>query len=411
VSLPWGACPRSRETAILQQSEVHTSGGGFLREEEVLLACAAVDAGRPDGRVRGLLGEPLNWPYLEEVAVWHGVHPLVYRRLRDACPDLVPKPVMVRLRGAFTENARRNLFLTGELLRLLDLLRSQEIPAVAYKGPTLAALAHGDLTLRDFADNDVMIRQKDFGRARDLLVAEGYRPEFSLTPSQEAAYLRSRHALVFVDERGSIIELHWAIQPRYFSFALDPEMLWPRLQPVRLAGRIVPTFSREDLLQILTLHGAKHMWCRLEWICDVAALAGTSSGIDWDRVLEESRRLGARRMLLLGLWLARDLLSAEIPQSVLRLMEHEAAVAALGGRVRRRLFAGRQPGLLEGSAFFLRARERLGDRIRYCARLAATPYVRDWAVMQLPGATSSLYYLIRPFRMISRHAAAALRRE
>src|SRR3989304_8881799 len=99
------------------------------------------------------------------------------------------------------------------------------------------------------------------------------------------------------------------------------------------------------------------MWYRLKWTCAGAALAGTSSGIDGDRVLEESRRLGARRMLLLGLWLARDLLSAEIPQSVLRLMEHEAAVAALGGRVRRRLFAGRQPGVLEGSAFFLRARE------------------------------------------------------
>jgi len=57
------------------------------------------------------------------------------------------------------------------------------------------------------------------------------------------------------------------------------------------------------------------------------------------------------------------------------------------------------------------ARERLGDRVRYCARLAVTPYVRDWAVLPLPGAMSPLYYLIRPFRMIGRYAAAALRRE
>ena len=109
---------------------------------------------------------------------------------------------------------------------------------------------------------------------------------------------------------------------------------------------------------------------------------------------------------------ARDLLAAEVPEGLVPMMEADAAVAALAGRVRRRLFAGRgQPGLLESSTFFLRARERLGDRIRYCARLAATPYVRDWAVLPLPGAMSPLYYLIRPFRMIGRYAAAALRRK
>jgi len=398
--------------AILQLSELHTSGSGFRREDQVLLSCAAVRAEGGDGRIRMLLGEPLDWPYLEEAAQWHGVLPLVYGRLRDACPDLVPELVMAGLRDGFTQNARRNLFLTGELLRLLDLLHAGGIPAVAYKGPTLAALAYGDLTLRDFADNDIMIRKNDFGRARELLVTEGYRPEFSVTRDQEAAYQRSRHSLVFVDERGSIVELHWAIQPRYFSFVLDPETLWTRLQPVRLAGRTIATFSREDLLLILSLHGAKHSWCRLEWVCDVAALVGADAGIDWDRVLAESRRLGAHRALLLGLRLARDLLAAEVPERLVPMMEADAAVAALAGRVRRRLFAGRgQPGLLEGSTFFLRARERLGDRVRYCARLAATPYVRDWAVMPLPGAMSPLYYLIRPFRMIGRYAAAALRRE
>ena len=94
------------------------------------------------------------------------------------------------------------------------------------------------------------------------------------------------------------------------------------------------------------------------------------------------------------------------------MIQADVAVAALAGRVRRRLFARRgQPGLLEGSAFFLGARERWSDKVRYCARLATTPYVRDWAVVHLPGATSSLYYVIRPFRMIGRYAAAVLRRE
>src|SRR3989304_5469165 len=116
-----------------------------MREEQVMLTCAAPrEAGR-DTRVRTLLDAPLDWPQFEAAAEWHGVLALVYGRLRDAAPDLVPKRAMTRLRAAFTAGARRNLFLTGELLRLLDLLRSRGIPAVAYKGPTLAALPPGGL--------------------------------------------------------------------------------------------------------------------------------------------------------------------------------------------------------------------------------------------------------------------------
>src|SRR3972149_3253348 len=140
-----------------------------MREEQVMLACAAPREAGSDTRIRTLLDAPLDWPRLEAAAEWHGVLSLVYGRLRDAAPDLVPGPAMTRLREASTANARRNLFLAGALLRVLDLLRSQGIPAVAYKGPTLAALAYGDLTRRDFADNDIMIRRRDFAAGPGLL--------------------------------------------------------------------------------------------------------------------------------------------------------------------------------------------------------------------------------------------------
>jgi hypothetical protein len=55
------------------------------------------------------------------------------------------------LRRHYERNARRNIYLAAQLALLLEALRAENIPAIPYKGPVLAALAYGDLTLREFA--------------------------------------------------------------------------------------------------------------------------------------------------------------------------------------------------------------------------------------------------------------------
>jgi hypothetical protein len=63
---------------------------------------------------------------------------------------------------------------------------------------------------------------------------------------------------------------------------------------------------------------------------------------------------------------------------------------------------GRPAGL--GDALFqLRARERLGDGLRYALSLALAPTVADWASVWLPGQLSFLYYLVRPARLAAKY--------
>ena len=71
--------------------------------------------------------------------------PLLYPQLNTLRPGVVPEAVLRQLRDDFHQNAIRNLFLTGELVRLLDVLNSNGIIAVPYKGPTLAVLARETL--------------------------------------------------------------------------------------------------------------------------------------------------------------------------------------------------------------------------------------------------------------------------
>ena len=68
---------------------------------------------------------------------------------------------MHQLRERYHSNARRNLFLVSELLKLLKLLESHGIGAIAFKGPVLALYAYGNLSLRQQLDLDILVRKRD----------------------------------------------------------------------------------------------------------------------------------------------------------------------------------------------------------------------------------------------------------
>jgi hypothetical protein len=173
----------------------------------------------------------------------------------------------------------------------------------------------------------------------------------------------------------------------------------------------VPTFSPEDLLLILCTHGAKHVWDRLVWICDVAELIRVSARMDWGWVLKEAGKLHSTRILSLGLSLAHDLLGASVPEGILQRLGGDPAIRPLASQVRERLFADRAepPGLGETSLFFLRARDRLRDRVRHCLDLAMTPTLEDWESVPLPASLSFLYYLTRPIRLARKYGPGGLR--
>src|SRR5438067_2363962 len=91
--------------------------------------------------------------------------PYAAERLRahvaDAARDVAPPSLLDPLRARAREIAARNLYATGELHRLLDVLADAGIAAMPWKGPALAAQLYGNLALRPFLDLDVLVRRRD----------------------------------------------------------------------------------------------------------------------------------------------------------------------------------------------------------------------------------------------------------
>src|SRR6476659_3278316 len=64
-----------------------------------------------------------------------------------------------------------------------------------------------------------------------------------------------------------IVELHYRIRPRSFSFSLAAEQLWGQRVSITVGREEVPSLAPEHLLLFLCAHGANHCWERLAWIC------------------------------------------------------------------------------------------------------------------------------------------------
>ncbi len=383
-------------------------------EDALLLCCARVctDAERSE-RIRALLQHDLDWEYLLSMAQRHALIPLLFRHLNTTCPEAVPSTPWQQLRQRFHSNARRNLSLTGELLKLLRLLATHNIPAIPFKGPVLAVAVYGDLTLRQFVDLDLLVQPQAVLQVKTLLRTQGYQAMLPLRDEQEAAFLRLHHECAFAHPDGvGCLDLHWALNRRSWPTPLELERVWEGLVPVVVGGQEVLTFAPEDTLLALCIHGTKHLWLKLQWLCDVARLLGTYGSLDWEHAMAQAHALGSARMLYLGLRLAPDLLGVVLPEEVWRRVQTDPAVPRLAAWVRTLLFQDAQavPGILHTACFSFLALETLGRRSRYLCDTLLTPTTFDLALVPLPTALFPLYYAFRPLRLSGKYTLRLLQR-
>ena len=377
-------------------------------EVEIIIYCARIKIEPRDAaRIKTLVNGKINWGYLFKSARQHHITPLLYRHLNAICREDVPETTMNHLRNQFHYTAGYNLFLTGELIKLLGLLESHGIIAIPIKGPVLSELVYGKVSFREFDDLDILIQEQHVLKAKDLLINQGYQSYLQqLSPAQERAHLRFFHEWSFKRPDGNLyIDLHWDILPGARSSLLDSQRLWQKFEKVSFAGSIIYTFSPEYLLLFLCMHGAKpvHTWRRLSWICDVAELIRSYQDINWGYVMDQARKIASERMLFIGLFLASNLLGAPLPEYVLKRIQADPVAITLAKQAKQRLFqkVDAPSEIYEDNRFYLKALDRLQDKIRYCLLRTLTPTSEDWGTaLSFP---APLYYLIRPFRLLRKH--------
>ena len=371
-------------------------------EHELLLCCARTECDiEVANRLRALAGASIDWDYLFRLARRHSILPLVYQQLHTHASDLVPNDRLAQFKQSYQENVARNLVLTSELIMLLRKFSNAGIESVPFKGPALSLIAYNDLSLRRFVDLDVIVKKEDVFRARDILLQAGYQIPKTLNDDQQLVLLRNQHCLQFSRENGRMIfELHWNVASELFAAPVSATDFWERLIEIEMDGQVVKSFSPDDLLVSLCVHGSRHIWERLSWICDVAELIKRQQ-LNWATLMDRAIKTDCERMFYLGLFLAERLLGASLPAEVRAKLEIDEYLQTLTEGITARLFSGTEhipatSGQVFRFNFSLRKSWR--GRAKYFA-FTLRPNDVDLSGVWLPRPLYFAYYLVRPMRL------------
>jgi hypothetical protein len=362
-----------------------------------LLLCTqtAVDGDASKRNLALATSEP-DWDALLTAAAEHSLTAIFCKNLETNAGEALPSTWRRRFSEELLRNSCRNLALTAELFGVLRALESHGVRATPYKGPVLAAQAYGDAAMREFSDLDVIVPQRQIVAAHGALLALGFRSLISgLEPPDAFRQIPGQYA--YRKDPETLVELHTERTLRYFPRGLALEELCERREFVKVAGRQVLTFSLEDTVLLLSVHGSKHFWERLGWIADIAALS--SRPLDWGLALERARGWGIQRMVLLGAGLAARLFNAPLPNEVAECLKRDALARRLIDGIGQRFFAAQQVqlGVFSRFGFRVSMRGSLAQGVPYAVRLAMMPTESDRG--RHSRYLEPLYALLRPLRL------------
>jgi hypothetical protein len=385
---------------------------GTLRpEEELLVLATRLDLSPAVAqRLDTLLGDSLDWSWLQQEAALLRAEPLLYRQLSEPpFRDRVPAEAQAAFARAYQLTCLKNLQLYGTLRRLLLALEAERLPAILLKGAFLAQWIYGDIGLRPMGDLDLLFRKEDEDRLGHVLDRLGYD---EAEPAPEGTYLQvlehTNHGMPRFLGKITRLEPHFFLLARHCP---DPDrlqhLIWDRVLVHDWEGLPVRSLSWEFQVLHLAAHLHEHVEKSaifLYWLSDLRALLHRHGGdLDWPWLGAKARELG----LELACLEVFDLLGEPWRGDGEARPRHRAATLQDVLTLSRTIRAEGEPRLPLYRDALLAARHAggLGAQASYLFRLVVPPWRR--MAQRHPAAGSArllTHYLLDPLVRIGRLA-------
>ncbi len=273
---------------------------------------------------------PHAWDEVLELALAHGVAPLLHRALQaSAVFDRVPEHIRDRLGQERRRTGMLNMRKYGEFRRIAQVLRERDIPLIALKGLHLADLVYRDIGLRPMSDLDVLVPRAEVERALAALHTIDYGFEQDVSGAA-AGMLATKCNIGLLHRRlGLSLEVHWTLAEPVDCYAPPMDEVWGGARAGRLGDADVQIMSPEFVL----LHVCAHLACNhafgfdLRGLCDIAEISKRE--IDWMLLVAHGRQHGWTRGVAAALRLAHEELGAAIPAQVLTALGADALAPGL----------------------------------------------------------------------------------
>ncbi len=385
-----------------------------------LIACSQVAPSQNDIH---FIFSYLNDEHLEPNALialsnQHGILPLVYKTLKKIIEDDLSSSslnaqrstlnaFLSKLKTHYMIIAQRNMLMSAELIRIIQLLEKNNIEALAFKGPALSQMAYGDITLRQYSDLDILVDEGNAYRAGKLMLENRHTSVLPLSILSNKTCLHTAKDFSLMSESGAVhTELHWRLFEKKYNISLLSCAVENKCQTVKINGKIIRTLQNELLLVYLCLHGAKHAFERIEWICDIDRLI-RSSEINWEAAIAIAEQSHAKRSFYLGLSLAHHLFQTPLPSEIITYIDTDK-IQTLEALTLKKLSEKdnqRSDFQKNRETFFYQVKlfDNISDILRFYFSTFFKISTNDCQTFVLPENLKFLYIFLRPVRLISNY--------
>jgi hypothetical protein len=281
----------------------------------------------------------------------------------------------------------------------MKLLEENDIKAIAFKGPTLAQLAYGDITLRQYVDLDILIKKEDINKVIKINLDNNYLCINSkwIRKAKNLEYIKD---ITFVNTKKSVnLEIH--IKP--FSFSLLNNFdIFKDNQDISINNYNFKNFNVNYLIVYLSIHGSRHIWERIEWIIDInKLLINQSDKIDFNEVYNIAKKLDSQISVNLAFYLCihlfnnKDLLTKI--DTIDNLIVEDLAKRVLINYKSKSKMSNYKIFLFHNKLF-----KRKASKVYHIFQNFRINY-RDLDFITLPDNLHIIYYLLKPIRIIKEY--------
>ena len=363
-------------------------------EDTVLLCCTRTSMTKATiYELKEALSGKLDWNYILENALQHGIAPLLYHNLVKMAD--VPEEVMGHLRMHYNANVARNMLVYNELSTVLNAFEHAGIDVIVLKGAALAETVYRDIGLRPFADVDLLVRVKDLQRAKKKLAELGYILDEDVSPER---YNEEFGCDLYYTGKVNVLEIHWDIMRKTKSdryARIEIERIWERAVPAKIAGVDTCVMAPEDMLLHFCVHLPKHRYNRLIWLCDVLEVI-EHTDINWEYVIESAKKYRIRAYMYYGLHFSDVLLGCEVPEVVLNALKPPRIEIMVLSTVLKDVLSSERKIMPILNLMKLLLIDRVQDRLRYLWDYLFPPVDSLARMYSVSGKKVYLYYFVHP---------------
>ncbi|GAB4315592.1 MAG: hypothetical protein Kow0019_15810 [Methanobacteriaceae archaeon] len=294
---------------------------------------------------------------------------------------------------------KNNLLLTVELVKVISLLKENDINAITYKGPLLAQYIYGNIGFRQFDDIDILIDRTEALKAKKIVTIDKYEL-YNPANLSDNDFLKYESEFKLINKiTGVIIEINWNFKGNYFNLPENIDLLFENLKEYDINCFKMYSLSPLNLLLILSIHISKHNWMRISWLSDIYHLIQMED-IDWNKALILAKKLRIKRILLINLSLLNDLYDMEIPNIVKIHLSLDPFVWYCSNIIKHIIFNEDKIKLTDRFFLYFFIREKNIDGFKDCLNILTKVTYPDIEFIKLPKSLFPLYGIIHLFLLL-----------